>query len=123
MCRIIANIEMDFPTAQKANGISNGIASLLPLLVTLKSPLNNANGLDQVEELAPVGKQTTGREARHNMPKRDYRRRVEGGTICDKGHDIWSEQRDCRYASRDSLMQAQCDHCVDGFCEYEPEGK
>jgi len=55
--------------------------------------------------------------------KRDYRRRVEGATRCDKGHDIWSEQKDCRYATRDSLSQDQCDYCVDGFCEYEPEDK
>lgn len=55
--------------------------------------------------------------------KRDFRRVVLGAVICDKGYDIWSEQKDCRYATRDSLSQPQCDHCKDGFCEYEPEGK
>ena len=122
MCLIFANTKTVYHIAPKAVGRINGHANSPPLSVITSSPRLDANGIDLMER-APHGKLTTGREARHNMPKRDYRRRVEGGTICDKGHDIWSEQRDCRYASRDSLTQDQCDHCVDGFCEYELEGK
>ena len=56
------------------------------------------------------------------MPKKDYRRKVEGGTICDKGHEAWVVQRDCRHFNRDSLSQEQCNYCdSEGFCDYDPE--
>ena len=120
MCLIFANTKTVYHIAPKAVGKINGHANSPPLSVITSNPRQDANGIDLMER-APHGKQTTGREARLNMPKRDYRRRVEGATICDRGHNAWPEQKDCRHYERDSLASDQCDFCVDGFCEYEPE--
>ena len=121
MCLIFANTKTVYHIAPKAVGKINGHANSPPLSVITNNPPQDANGID-LTELAPHGKLTIGREARHNMPKRDYRRRVEGGVICDKGYEAWVVQKDCRYFERDSLSDDQCDWCFEGFCEYEPEG-